>query len=52
MKTVLFLFFTWENIGVAMVTDMIIQLQESFPLRCAAGSFEIHSQNEKFHQYL
>ena len=30
-----------EDIGVTMVTDMISQLQESFLLRCAAGSFEI-----------
>ena len=30
-----------EDIGVAMVTNMISQLQESFPLRRAAGSFEI-----------
>ena len=40
---VLFLSFTCEDIGVAMVTNMISQLQESFPLRHAAGSF--HSQN-------
>ena len=33
--------FTCENIGVAMVTNMISQLQESFPLRRVAGSFEI-----------
>ena len=33
--------FTCEDIGVAMVTNMISQLQESFPLRRAAGSFEI-----------
>ena len=38
---VLFLSFTCEDIGVAMVTNMISQLQESFPLRHAAGSFEI-----------
>ena len=31
--------FTCEDIGVAMV--MISQLQESFPLRRAASSFEI-----------
>ena len=36
-----FLSFTCEDIGVAMVTNMISQLQESFPLRRAAGSFEI-----------
>ena len=30
-----------EDIGVAMVTNMISQLQESFPLRRAAGSFDI-----------
>ena len=28
-----FLYFTCEDIGVAMVTNMISQLQESFPLR-------------------
>ena len=38
---ILFLPFTREDIGVAMVTNMISQLQESFPLRRAAGSFEI-----------
>ena len=38
---ILFLFFTCENIGVAMVTHMISQLQESFPLRRTTGSFEI-----------
>ena len=37
----LFLSFTCEDIGVAIVTNMISQLQESFPLRRAAGSFEI-----------
>ena len=37
----LFLSFSCEDIGVAMVTNMISQLQESFPLRHAAGSFEI-----------
>ena len=37
---ILFLSFTCEGIGVAMVTNMISQLQESFPLRSAAGSFE------------
>ena len=40
---ILFLSFTCEDIGVAMVTNMISQLQESFPLRRAAGSFEISS---------
>ena len=30
-----------EDISVAMVTNMISQLQESFPIRRAAGSFEI-----------
>ena len=30
-----------EDIGVAMVTNMISQLQKSYPLRRAAGSFEI-----------
>ena len=38
---ILFLSFTCEDIGVAMVTNMISQSQESFPLRRAAGSFEI-----------
>ena len=38
---ILFLSFTCEDIGVAMVTNMISQLQESFPLRRPAGSFEI-----------
>ena len=37
----LFLSFTYEDIGVAMVTNMISQLQESLPLRRAAGSSEI-----------
>ena len=40
---ILFLSFTCEDIGVAMVTNMISQLQESFLLRHAAGSFEISS---------
>ena len=38
---ILFLSFTCENICVAMVTNMISQLQESFLLRCTASSFEI-----------
>ena len=38
---ILFLFFTCEDINVAMVTNMMSQLQESFPFRHAAGSFEI-----------
>ena len=46
---ILFLSFTREDIGVAMVTNMISQLQESFPLRRAADSFEIM---QEFHQYL
>ena len=37
----LFLSFRCQDIGVAMVTNMISQLQESFPLRSAASSFEI-----------
>ena len=37
----LFLSFTCEDVGVAMVTNMISQLQESFPVRYAAGSFQI-----------
>ena len=36
-----FLSFTCEDVGVAMVTNMISQLQDSIPLRRAAGSFEI-----------
>ena len=32
---------TCKDIGVAMVTNMISQLQESFPLTRATGSFEI-----------
>ena len=36
---ILFLSFTCEDIGVDMVTNMISQLQESFPLRRAAGFF-------------
>ena len=38
---ILFLSFTCEDIGVAMVTNMISQLQESFPLRRTAGTFDI-----------
>ena len=38
---ILFLSFTCDDIGVTMVTNMIGQLQESFPLRHVAGSFEI-----------
>ena len=38
---ILFLSFTCEDSGVAMVINMISQLQEGFPLRSAAGSFEI-----------
>ena len=33
--------FTCEDIGVAMATNMSSQLQESFPLSRAAGSFEM-----------
>ena len=40
MKT-LFLSFTCEDIGVAMVTNMISQLQESFPLRWLFGTENI-----------
>ena len=36
---ILFLSCTCEDIGVAMVTNMISKLQESFPLGRAAGSF-------------
>ena len=35
---ILFLSFTCEDIGVAMVTNMIGQLEESFPLQ-ASGQF-------------
>ena len=35
---ILFLSFTCEDIGVTVVTNMISQLQESFPLRHVAGS--------------
>ena len=35
--------FMCEDIGVAMVTNMISQLQESFLLRRAASSFDISS---------
>ena len=38
---ILLLSFTWKDIGVAMVTKMITQLQESFPLRRGAGFFQI-----------
>ena len=38
---ILFLSFTCEDIGVAMVTNIISQLQEGFLLRRVAGSFEI-----------
>ena len=38
---ILVLSFTCEDIGDAMVTNMISQSQESFLLRRAAGSFEI-----------
>ena len=37
-EKILFFFFTCEDIGVAIVTNLISQLQESFPLRRAAGS--------------
>ena len=37
---ILFLSFTCEDIGLAMVTNMTSQLQESFPLRRAASSFD------------
>ena len=35
--------FIFHHIGVAMVTNRISQLQESFPLKRTAGSFEISS---------
>ena len=35
------IFITCEDIGVTMATNVISHLQESFPLRRAAGSFEI-----------
>ena len=37
----LFFSFSCKDIGVALVTNMISQLQESFPLRHAAGSFAV-----------
>ena len=37
-----------EDIGVTKVTNMINQLQESFPTRHTASSFQIHSQNGFF----
>ena len=40
-EVILFLSFTYEDIDVAMVTNKIYQLKESFQLRHAAGSFEI-----------
>ena len=40
-EDIFFLSFTCEDLGVAMVTNMISQLEESFPLRRAAVSFEI-----------
>ena len=42
-RAVKILFFIFHHIGVAMVTNRISQLQESFPLKRAAGSFEISS---------
>ena len=44
---ILFLSFTCEDIGVAMVTNKISQLQESFPLRRAAGSFAVSKMNKQ-----
>ena len=38
---ILFLSVTCEDMGVAMVTNMISQLQDSFPFRIAVGSFVI-----------
>ena len=38
----IFIFHVWD-FGVAIFTNMISQLQESFPLKRAAGSFEISS---------
>ena len=40
---ILFLSSTCEDIGIAMVSNMISQLQESFPLSRAAASFKISS---------
>ena len=42
---VLFLSFTCEDIGVAMVTNMTSQLHESFLLRRAPVLLKFHSQN-------
>ena len=44
---ILFLSFTCEDIGVAMVTNKISQLQESFPFRCAAGSSAVSKMNKQ-----
>ena len=51
---ILFLSLTFEDIGVAMVANMINQLQESFPLRRAAGSFDSIASNpdRKLHYFL
>ena len=38
---ILFLSFMCEDIGVAVVTNMISQSKENFPLRHAPSSFEI-----------
>ena len=44
---ILFLYFTCEEIGVAMVTNMISQLQESFPPRRVVFYVEISSVSIK-----
>ena len=48
---ILFLSFTCEDIGVAMVTNMISQLQESFPLRRVVFYVEISSLSIKWTEF-
>ena len=48
----LFLSFTCEDIGVAMVTNMISQLQESLPLRRAKMNKKKLFFMYEFQQYL
>ena len=45
---ILFLYFTCEDIGVAMVTNMISQLQESFPNKKVVFYVEISSVSIKY----
>ena len=48
---ILFLSFTCEDFGVAMVTNMIIQLQESFRLRRVVFYVEISSVSIKYTEH-